>query len=97
MALSLLVVGVLIAVGGSRMLPLLIVPAIVLLAGFIARFRESPPGPPDSSDGGGGLPLHPRVPPLLPNGGLPLPDSEQGRWRLRDHSRPGWTSRRAPS
>ncbi|HET8980941.1 MAG TPA: hypothetical protein VFN87_22500 [Solirubrobacteraceae bacterium] len=87
-------VGVLIVIDGSQMLPLLIVPAAILFAGVMARWRPSPPGPPDSSDGGGGVPLNPRVPPLLPNGDLPLPDADQSSRRRRDHSGPSRASRR---
>jgi hypothetical protein len=46
-------------------------------------------GPPDGHGGGGdGPPDPPDPPPSAPRGGLPLPDAEQSRERLRDHDRP---------
>jgi hypothetical protein len=59
---------------------------------FSPRWRP-PPGPADSDGGGGGGggsgPREPTVPPGAPRGGLPLPDAEQSRERIRDHDRPG--------
>jgi len=53
------------------------------------------PGPPDDGgDDGGSGPHQPPDPPMPPRGDLPLPRSEPGRWRLRDHDRP--TPRSAP-
>lgn len=48
----------------------------------------SPPGPSDGDDGGGWGPRRPLSPPDPPRGGIPLPDAEQSRQRVRDHDRP---------
>jgi len=57
---------------------------------FSPRWRR-PPGPSDSDGGGGGGgpgPRWPLAPSDTPRGGIPLPDAEQSRRRLRDHVHP---------
>ena len=50
---------------------------------------EPPPERPDGDDGGGpGPEPDPVRPPDTPRGGIPLPDAEPARIRLRDHDRP---------
>jgi len=75
--------------------PLLLMPAIMLVSGILFRDKGSGPEPPEGDDGGGGGgrgggggPDPPPGPPARPRGDLPLPDAEQGRYRLRDHNRP---------
>jgi len=46
------------------------------------------PGPPGGHGGGGDDPPEPPNTPNAPRGGLPLPDAEQSRERIRDHDRP---------
>jgi hypothetical protein len=71
---------------------------IMAIAGIMLARRlfspgwRLPPGPADSGGGGGGggsRPREPNAPPDAPRGGLPLPDAEQSRERVRDHDRPG--------
>jgi hypothetical protein len=62
--------------------------AAVLIIPALRDSPEFPPGRPDSgSDGGWGRgPDQPPKPaPDSPRGGIPLPDAEQARIRLRDH------------
>lgn len=59
---------------------------------MIPALREGPDGPPASSEGGsddgwGNYPRQPSPPRDVPGGGLPLPDAEPARVRLRDHRR----------
>jgi hypothetical protein len=93
------IAGVVIALGALRMLPdgvtamilmtvvFLTIPAIILVPALLYRR----PGPsPDSSDdegGGGPGPGPPPAPPAPPRGGVPLPDAEQSRTRIREHDR----------
>jgi hypothetical protein len=73
--------------------PLVLV-AVLLAPTFLPpNVLYPPPAPPssedDDDDGGGGH--GPDVPPLTPagpRGGLPLPDAEPARVRIRDHRRP---------
>jgi hypothetical protein len=55
---------------------------------MLAALREGPTDPgwanPDSDDGRGNKPLRPRTPSDRPRGGIPLPDAEPARVRLRD-------------
>jgi len=46
------------------------------------------PGPSGGDGGGGDDPPEPPNTPSAPRGGLPLPDAEQTRERIRDHDRP---------
>ena len=74
-------------VGGMHILGLigaflLIIPAL--------RDRPEPPQPPgDGSDGGGGLRRPVPESPVRPRGGIPLPDAESSRIRLREPGRLG--------
>jgi hypothetical protein len=57
---------------------------------MFSALREGPGDPPwqtgnDSDDGRGNKPQRPRTPSDRPRGGIPLPDAEQSRIRLRDH------------
>jgi hypothetical protein len=57
---------------------------------IIPALREDPEFPPRHSDpgsdgGGGSGPGRPPLRPDRPRGGIPLPDAEQARVRLRDH------------
>ena len=69
---------------------------VMAIAGLMLARRlfsphwRPPPGPSDSDGGGGGGsgPREPPAPRTSPRGGLPLPDAEQSRERIRDHDRP---------
>ena len=92
--------------------PLVLV-AVLLAPTFLPQeVLYPPPAPPssdaDDDDGGGGRgPESPPRKPGGPSGGLPLPDADQARVRIRDHRRPSLTRtgerrpvhepRRAPS
>lgn len=58
---------------------------------MLTALREEPDDPPrqngGSDDGRGNDRLRPRWPSDRPRGGIPLPDAEQSRIRLRDHRR----------
>jgi hypothetical protein len=68
---------------------LVVVPAALLLTAVLWGRRGSPPGrsDPGSDDGRGRGPELPRTPPDAPRGGIPLPDAEPSRARIRDHGR----------
>ena len=72
-------------------LPLLVGPALMFIPAFLFRGMGPSSGPSDGEGGGGGGrgPDRPHEPPATPRGGIPLPDAEQSRVRLRDHNRPG--------
>jgi hypothetical protein len=70
----------------ALMLLLACLPAMVLVPAVLYRRSDSSSG--EGSDGGDPVPDPPSYPPGLPGGGLLLPDSDQGRWRVRDHQRP---------
>jgi len=64
---------------------------IMLARRLFSPHWRPPPGPSDSDDGGGGGglgPPEPTAPTGAPRGGIPLPDAEQSRERVRDHDRP---------
>jgi hypothetical protein len=78
---------ILLAIAGVHLLGLACVAVLMYTA-----LREGPPDGPmpgssDSDDGRGNKPLHPRPPSGRPRGGIPLPDAEPARVRLRDHRR----------
>jgi hypothetical protein len=78
-------------IGGVNLAGLLYI-GVVLLVMFLPLLlgrRGSPPGRPDSDsdDGWGKGPRRPQMPPDLPRGGIPMPDAEPARERLRDHHR----------
>jgi hypothetical protein len=64
--------------------------AVLMFSAF--RAGEAPPSEStdtESDEGGGNQPRHPRGPSERPWGGVPLPDAEQARVRLRDHRKLG--------
>lgn len=65
--------------------------AVMLLVMFMRSESVKPWLPPDDGDNGGGGGGNDRVPPQRPGGpgggGLPLPDAQPARARLRDHRR----------
>jgi hypothetical protein len=78
---------ILVMIAGVHLLGLACVAVLMLSA-----LREGPADPPqssnnDSDDGRGNKPRRPRAPSGRPRGGVPLPDAEQSRIRLRDHQR----------
>lgn len=95
-----LIAAILHAFGDLRVLPdgvsatllltlvFLTIPGLMLVPALLYR---RPGGSPDSSDedgGGGGGPGPPRpARPPRPRGGVPLPDAEQARTRIREHGR----------
>jgi hypothetical protein len=75
---------ILFTIAGVHLLGLACVAVLMLTA-----LRQGPTDPgwanPDSDDGRGNKPLRPRTPSDRPRGGIPLPDAEPARVRLRDH------------
>ncbi len=63
------------------------IPALMFIPALLFRSSQPPSGPTDGDDDGGSGPPPPRRPDI-PGGGLPLPDADAGRWRVRDHGRP---------
>ncbi|MDX6643580.1 MAG: hypothetical protein QOD76_1542 [Solirubrobacteraceae bacterium] len=62
----------------------------LLLVVFLRSDTQSAGSPPEEGDGGGGGGndrVRPRRPGGPRDGGLPLPDADQARLRLRDHRR----------
>jgi hypothetical protein len=72
---------------------LLLLPGLVFVPSLLYRNSGSPPGPEEDGGGGSG-PEPPRPSPLGPPGGVPLPDADQARTRVRDHSRPAFDGAR---
>jgi hypothetical protein len=72
---------------GLHLLGLIMVALLLIM--FLRSDTESSRLPPEEGDGGGGG--NDRVQPRRPggprDGGLPLPDADQARIRLRDHRR----------
>jgi hypothetical protein len=69
--------------------------ALLLSPAILFPDWGSPPPPSDGGDGGGGGgggddPPQRSPRPSAPRGGIPLPDAEQSRKRVRDHRRPAW-------
>jgi hypothetical protein len=65
--------------------------ALVLTPVILFPPSGQSPGPPGGDGGGGGGgddPPEPPTEPPAPSGGLPLPDADQSRERVRDHDRP---------
>jgi hypothetical protein len=77
----------------AGLLYLCIVFSLLFIPAFFGGGPYSPPGSEaDGEDsggggGGGGGPRRPLPRPSRPSGGLPLPDAEPARVRLRDHMR----------
>src|SRR5437762_7204845 len=74
----------LLMIAGMHVLGLICVAVLMVLA-----FRQTPgedmwPSDPGSDDGWGNDPREPRQPYDRPWGGIPLPDADQARVRLRD-------------
>jgi hypothetical protein len=67
---------------------LLGVVALMFIPGLLFRLSDPSPGPDDSDGGGGSGPGRPRPSPERPVGGIPLPDADQARARVRDHHAP---------
>jgi hypothetical protein len=79
---------------GPGFMPMLLIPPLMLVSSMLFPGPELPPGPSDSDDGGGGSGRDgPPDPPKSPRGGIPLPDAEPARFRLRGHERPRRLSR----
>ena len=85
MALALLALpGLSLAADAWMYVPLLSIPALFLLPSLLFGGGGPPDGPDNGpGGGGGGRPVAPAPPP----GGVPLPDAEQPRLRIRDHGR----------
>lgn len=67
--------------------------SLLLTPAILFPDSGSPPGPDGAGGGGGGGggdPPEPSPQPSAPRGGLPLPDADQSRQRVRDHRRPAW-------
>jgi hypothetical protein len=62
--------------------------SLILTPALLSSGSESSSGPADTDEGGGTDPRQPPSPPIVPRGGIPLPDAEQARERVRDHDRP---------
>ena len=78
---------ILLMIAGVHLLGLACVAVLMVTA-----LRASPDDPPhstnsDGDDGRGNKPRQPRAPSGRPRGGIPLPDAEPARVRLRDHRR----------
>jgi hypothetical protein len=72
----------------STLLFVLGVIALMFVPRLLYRRSDPSPGPPES-DGGGGSGPGPSPPsPAAPRGGIPLPDADQARARVRDHHSP---------
>lgn len=97
-----LIAAILIAARELRMLPdtvaasllltvvFLTVPGLMLVPALLYRQPGSSADPSDDEGGGGrgpGFPPAPPAPPTSPRGGVPLPDAEPARTRLREHGR----------
>jgi hypothetical protein len=97
-----LIAAILIAARELRMLPdtvaasllltvvFLTVPGLILVPALLYRQPGSSADPSDDEGGGGrgpGFPPGPPAPPTSPRGGVPLPDAEPARTRLREHGR----------
>lgn len=62
--------------------------AMLVVPAWSCRRLDPPSGPPDEDGGGGSGPDRPSDLPVPPRGGLPLPDADPSRLRVRDHSSP---------
>jgi hypothetical protein len=64
-----------------------LISSVLLVPALLFSGSESPSDPDDTDGGGGGGSGGPPSQPRAPRGGIPLPDAEQSRERLRDHVR----------
>ena len=69
-------------VGGVHLVGLVL--AVLLIMPALRDGTEPPRPPSEGSDGGGGLRRHVPRQPVRPRGGIPLPDAEPSRIRLRE-------------
>lgn len=67
---------------------LILIAAFIIVPAWSCQSSESFPGPSRGEDGGGPGPGRPPAPPEPPDGGVPLPDADPSRTRLRDHGSP---------
>jgi hypothetical protein len=77
---------VLLTIAGVHLLGLACV-AILMLTALRAEPQDPPRQDPGSDDGRGNDRRRPRHPSDRPRGGIPLPDAQQSRIRLRDDRR----------
>jgi hypothetical protein len=102
-----LIAAVLVAFGELRVLPdgvaatllltlvFLTIPALMLVPALLYRRPGSSPDSSDDEGGGGRGPGSPPAPPpKAPRGGVPLPDAEPARLRIREPGRRAWDTRR---
>jgi hypothetical protein len=75
---------ILLTIAGVHLLGLGCV-AVLMFSALREGPGDQPWANPDSDDGNGNKPLFPRSPSDRPRGGIPLPDAEPARLRLRDH------------
>jgi len=94
-----LIAAILITCGDLRVVPesvavtllltlvFLTIPGLILVPILLYR-RPGPPADSSDDEGGGGRgPEPPPARPPRPRGGVPLPDAEQARLRIREHGR----------
>lgn len=98
-AVPLLIAAILLAVRELRMVPdrvagtmlltlaFFTIPGLILVPALLYRRPGSSPDSSDDEGGGGSGPGPGPPPPAPPRGGVPLPDAQQSRLRLRDHGR----------
>jgi len=82
--------------GRRELLQPLVLVAVMLAPALLPRDvlyppPPSPPGGTDEDDGGGRGPKEPPKAPEGPRGGLPHPDADPARIRIREHGRPALT------
>jgi hypothetical protein len=78
--------------GSATVFPYLLIMAVLLGPACLPRSvlypdHGSPPECRDADHGGGGPPPGPPMPPTAPQGGIPLPDADPARIRVRGHGR----------
>ena len=77
-----------VANGFGAIAVMMAIPGVMIARRLFSRNWRPPPGPSDGDGGGGGSgPREPDARPDAPRGGIPLPDAEQSRERIRDHDR----------
>jgi hypothetical protein len=86
--LPIVLIPSLVLILGLGFLPFLLFPAVMLAPAFLVRDDESSPGGADVDDSGGHGPPQPGPSHDAPQGGIPLPDADPARRRVRDHDRP---------